>query len=245
MIEMSKEATEMVTVGGREVPFAFPDSGNARMHFQNILAGKDYAPLHSLWSFSPTAIIDIGANVGAATFCFRTRYPAVPIYCFEPAAANLTYLHRNARWLEDVTVVPFGLYGDDRVASLYHGNQQCLQHSIFQSPEVNSQESETINLRDAFKLLQDKLVGRCILKIDTEGCELSILRRVKPLLQNVDIIYLEYHHEQQRRMLDTELSSYSILASSAKFLHRGNLMYGSERLVNEHPQLDRWGIRPE
>jgi FkbM family methyltransferase len=244
MMATSKEAIEMVQVGGRDIPFAYPDSGNAKMHFQNILAGKDYAPLQSFWNFNPTTIIDIGANVGATAICFRNRYPNVPIYCFEPAAANLTYLHRNARLLDQVTVVPYGLYGEDKVASLYHGNVQCLQHSIFQSPEVNEKDSEPVKLRDAYELLRDRLVGRCILKIDTEGCELSILRRIKPLLHHVDIIYLEYHHEQQRRLLDKELDSYSIISSGAKFLHRGNVTYGSARLVKEHPGLDQWGIQP-
>jgi hypothetical protein len=139
---------------------------------------------------------------------------------------------------------PLGLYGEDKPASLYHGNVQCLQHSIFQSPEVNEKDSEPVQLRDAYELLRDKLVGRCILKIDTEGCELSILRRIKPLLHHVDIIYLEYHHEQQRRLLDKELDSYSVISSSAKFLHRGNVTYGSARLVKEHPGLDQWGIQP-
>ncbi len=244
MIVAVKDSTEMVQVGGRDLPFIYPDTGNAKMHFQNILAGKDYAPLQSFWNFTPTCIIDVGANVGASAFCFRNRYPDVPIFCFEPAMENLKYLQRNVRSLDNVTVVPFGLFGEEKVASLYHGNVQCLQHSIFHSPEVNAKESEVIQLRDAYELLRDKLVGRCILKIDTEGCELSILRRIKPLLVQVDIIYLEYHHEEQRRLLDIELSTYSILASSAKFLHRGNVMYGSARLVQEHPKLDEWGILP-
>lgn len=242
MMVTAKDSTEMVQVGGRDLPFVYPDTGNAKMHFQNILAGKDYAPLQSFWTFTPTAIIDVGANVGASAFCFRNRYPHVPIFCFEPAMENLKYLHRNVRSLDNVTVVPFGLFGEEKVASLYHGNVQCLQHSIFQSPEVNATDLEPVRLRDAYELLRDKLVGRCILKIDTEGCELSILRRIKPLLEQVDIVYLEYHHEEQRRLLDIELSTYSILASSAKFLHRGNVMYGSARLVQEHPKLDEWGI---
>lgn len=245
MTVTNQDSTEMVQIGGKDLPFVYPDTGNAKMHFQNILAGKDYTPLQSFWNFSPTAIIDIGANVGASAFCFRGRYPDVPIYCFEPAAENLDYLYRNVRLLDRVDVIPFGLYGEEKPVHLYHGNKQCLQHSIFQSPEVSTKDSERVQLRDAYELLHDKLVGRCILKIDTEGCELSILRRIKPLLNQVDIIYLEYHHEHQRRLIDDELSSYSLLGSNANFLHRGNVMYGSARLVKEHPKIDEWGILPE
>lgn len=243
MMVAVNESIETAKVGNREIPFVYPDTGNARIHFKNILVGADYAPLQSYWSFSPTVIVDIGANVGATAFCFRNRYPDVPIHCFEPSRVNLEYLHRNSRMLDNVHVHEFGLYGEDTSASLYHGNKQCLQHSIFRSPEVNGEDSEFVHLCDAHDILKDIMVGRCLLKIDTEGCELSILRRIRPLLPNVDIIYLEYHHEEQRRLLDQELKTYSIFASSAKFLHRGNLMYGSSRLVNEHPQIDAWGIR--
>ena len=243
MMASVREESEIVNIGGRDLAFVFPNSGNAKMHFQNILQGSDYPPLpDKWWTFSPTAIIDVGANVGATAFCFRQRYPEAPIYCFEPAAGNLKYLERNARLLDNVTVIPFGLYAEDLNANLFHGNVQCLQHSIFQSPEVNSADSEPIRLHDALEALRDKLVGRCILKIDTEGCEVPILRRIEPLLPNVDVIYLEYHHEQQRRLIDQMLPSYSVLSSTSKFLHRGNVMYGSERLVAEHPQLNSWGL---
>lgn len=241
-MQTSVDATEIVTIGGAEIPFVYPNSGNAKMHFQNILAGTDYPALPPYWTFHPSVIVDIGANVGATAFCFRGRYPDVPIYCFEPAAENLRYLHRNCALLNRVSVLPFGLYGENKKVRLYHGNVQCLQHSIFESPEVNLGDSESVQLRDAFEVLQDKLVGRCIVKIDTEGCELSILRRILPLLENVDVIYLEYHHEQQRRQLDEVLGAFSVFASSGKFLHRGSVMYGSARLVAEHPHIDEWGI---
>jgi hypothetical protein len=99
-----------------------------------------------------------------------------------------------------------------------------------------------VDLRDALDQLRDKLSGRSILKLDTEGCELAILRRIEPLLQHVDIIYLEYHHEDQRRLLDQALGTYSVIGSNAKFLHRGNVVYASARLVAEHPNLNQWGI---
>jgi FkbM family methyltransferase len=242
MMTTVQESREIVTIGGRDISFVYPDSGNASMHFRNILAGTDYAPLSKWWTFNPSVIVDIGANVGATAFCFRQRYPDTNIYCFEPAAQNLTYLHRNVANLHGVSVLPFGLYGEDRKTELFHGNVQCLQHSIFKSPEVNSSDAETITLHDAFESLKDILVGRAILKIDTEGCELPILKRIHPLLPNVDIIYLEYHHEEQRRLIDQLLPTYSILAATAKNLHRGNIMYGSKRLVDEHPQLDAWGL---
>jgi FkbM family methyltransferase len=235
---------QVVNVAGKDCTLAYPNSGNAEKHINNILAGTDY-PLPAptdWWSFTPDVIIDIGANVGAASFCFADRYPGVPIYCYEPAKGNVEYLSRNVEQLGCATVMPFGLHKEDREVPLYHGNKQCLQHSIVESPEVNSCDYEMITLRDALAELSDKVHGRCLLKMDTEGCEVAILERIAPLLQHVDMLYLEYHHENDRRRIDALLPSFSVLFSKAPFLHRGNVLYGSERLVRENPQMDEWGL---
>lgn len=240
-----RESQDTVHVAGRECTFTFPNTGNAEKHIRNILQGTDYphpAPT-DWWSFTPNVIIDIGANVGASSFCFANRYPGVPIYCYEPARGNLDYLRRNVDQLNVATVIPYGLHREDQEVRLYHGNTQCLQHSIIQSPEVNSQDFETVTLKDAFFELRDKMVGRCLIKIDTEGCEVAIVERIQSLLPNVDMLYLEYHHESDRRRLDSLLPSFSVLFSSAKFMHRGTVLYGSSRLINENPQMDTWGLK--
>ena len=52
--------------------FYFPNEGNAAAHIQNILAGNVYKPIQ-LKDFSPTRIIDIGANVGASAIYFHSQ----------------------------------------------------------------------------------------------------------------------------------------------------------------------------
>lgn len=228
---------------GKKYNVAFPDRSNARGHLIKVLSGEAYV-LPEAGTFRPTQIIDIGANVGAATIFFQHTFPGVPIICYEPARENLAYLKRNLSRIPDTQIIECGLSDRDGTAQLFHGKLQCLQHSIHPSVEVDLTDFEIIQLRDAARELLPKIIPGTLLKIDTEGCEMEILRALAHELKHIALIYLEYHSEQQRREIDAIFApTHSLLCSNALQVHRGNVAYISNDAVAANPYIGRLEVR--
>lgn len=242
MMQTINEASISFQHTNNVVQVSFPDSGNASHHIYNILSGQDYPVLHC--HFQPDCIIDIGANIGATALFFTDVYPNAECYCYEPSPSSFTYLERNTSFSERIKSFNCGLSNESSELKLYLGNSQCLQNSLYQSVEVNT-NFEIATMKPASTELKEIMSGkRCLLKIDTEGCEVPILEEIKDYLDTVDILYLEYHSEEDRRIIDNLISSqFSLCWSKASTVHRGNVMYISQRLLSELPQLDAMAIR--
>lgn len=225
----------------QQIELQFPDTGDAWWNFQNILAGNDYPILPE--PLEPQNIIDIGANVGAASIFFSSAYPNANIFSFEPSPSNFEYLKINVIQFPKIKAYNFGLSDEDAELKLYLGRSQCLQHSVIPSIEV-SDNFEMIKLRKASDVINKISEGRSILKIDTEGCEVQILNSLKKFLDTVDIVYLEYHSERDRITIDTILSPmFSLWHSAADKVHRGNLAYLSHQLLSTKPSLGKWELK--
>ena len=235
------DAYESFRVAGTEAHVAYPDTGNAGVHVRRILRGLDYPLLGH--GYEPELIVDIGANIGATALYFADAYPWANIFCYEPSPSTYSYLERNARAAANVRTFNFGLSDADAEVKLYLGRSQCLQHSTIPSIEVGA-AFEVISVKRASAALQGVIAEGCILKIDTEGCEVPILEDLRPHLALVDVIYLEYHSERDRRRIDELLApSFSLWSSAAQVLHRGNLAYVSHNVLPQIPELGQWEIR--
>jgi len=237
-----KEGVHLFNCNGVEIEVRYPGSGDVTRCITNILSGHDY-PLLRNCPFRPTRVVDIGANIGAATLFFVNAYPEAQYLCYEPSPSTFSYLEQNTTSLRQVTCFNFGLSDRYSATKLFAGRSHCLQSSIVPNPEVTA-EFEEVKLKKASFQLKEALAGRCILKIDTEGCEIPVLKDLgTELLESVEIIYLEYHSEADRRELDQLLEpAFALWHARASLVHRGNLAYLSQRVLAEHPHLEQWKI---
>ena len=66
-----------------------------------------------------------------------------------------------------------------------------------------------------------------VLKLDTEGSEIIILRRLQHCgrLNHFAAISVEYHHERYRREIDMLLQAYEMTSATCPHHHRGVLNY--------------------
>src|SRR5262249_34513158 len=119
-----------------------------------------------------------------------------------------------------------------------------VTNSIHRSSH-NTQATVPIQLEDAERYLQQIGVDRIdILKIDTEGCERSILGSIRSRLTDIRVIYLEYHSDDDRRWIDALLTATHILSRGhVLHEHRGELCYVS-RLAASMAGMDDHEIRP-
>lgn len=219
----------------------FEDKSNAREHIEKILNGEVYK-LPMAVNFTASTVIDIGANVGAASFFFLKHFPDANYYCYEPDGDNFSYLTKNLASYKNINLFNYGLYDKDCKKTLYKGNLQSLQNSIHKSLEV-SDSGDEIELKEASSELTEVVDKYTIIKIDTEGCELNILQSISSLIKKVKIIYLEFHSEEDRVEIDKLLlPTHALWGCSMKYAHRGDVCYVNRELFETNADIQGWKI---
>ena len=225
-----------VNIPGRQINFKYPNSIYMRNIVSDILQGKDYPSLR-LPNYFPKIIIDVGANIGATALYFYSYFPDSHIYCYEPSPINYKYLKENTKHFDNINTFPYGLFDRACKMPLYFGKDQCAQDSIIKNNETSA-TNETVTLVKVSEEMIFKSASKIsILKIDTEGCEIPILNEIFKLEDlDIDMIYVEYHSEDDRIEIDKIVSPRFLLRfSRANQLHRGTTAYFSKALVAKYP----------
>lgn len=197
---------------------------------EEILAGHTY-PEVSFVSGVRT-ILDIGANIGAAAVWLGTTYPSATVYALEPGSRQFGLLQQNASSLPNLRLFPFGLFSSDRNVPLYSGRNDSVESSVCPTGRT-AEKSENIALRSASQFLSEQGIDQIdILKLDTEGCEVPILRSLKDFLPGAKLIYVEYHSERDRRLIDEILADRHVLwRGNTPLVYRGEFCYLRRDLV--------------
>jgi FkbM family methyltransferase len=235
----AKANTTYLDAKPRPIPFTYPDSGNMAGLVTRVLSGEEY-PFLNLPGYAPRLVIDLGANVGASAVFFALHYPGAEVHCYEPSSHNVAFLERNAAQLPHIHCHPFGVHDHEIAIDLFLGASQSMQCSVFANVETGS-ETERVTLRRARPALVEIGLGGAggaVLKLDTEGCEVPILRDLGDLLNAIDLIYVEYHSEGDRRAIDALLAErFMLAAATARYPHRGLNLYVAETLAAAFPAL--------
>jgi FkbM family methyltransferase len=205
----------------------------AEQFVRNALLGRDYPAVYPD-VFQPHTILDVGSHVGAAALYFRYVYPRARIYCFEPNPVTFALLHRNVSDEHGIEARQMALGCQNSQMRLFSGVYSSLQASLVPNEE-NRSDGPTVEVRAIDEILQELKIGDIsVLKIDTEGMELPILRSLGNRIALTDVIYLEYHSESDRREIDRMLADRFILfASQVSVPDRGTVCYVAVSLVED------------
>lgn len=141
-------------------------------------------------------IFDIGAHRGETAQYFATRYPGASIHCFEPNSENFAHLKRNLATTQGVRCINVALGEQDGVAKmeLFDDSQtHSLRHTLHAQgkPPVRV---EDVGVTSVDRVMEQNDIARIsMLKMDTEGFELQVLRGARTALckEKVDFILLE------------------------------------------------------
>lgn len=237
-----KEAVLHDSSGQLLAHVAYPAGKLMEEVVSQTLSGAEY-PVPDFLSQKTVVIVDVGANVGAASVFFRCVFPGAQIYCYEPAPETFAFLQQNAAQFPGMQVFPFGWYNKTCRVPLYSGRVASVTNSIVLSRETCGDAVE-IELRSAREeLVRLALDHVSILKIDTEGCEVPILRDLERELDRVETLLIEYHSETDRREIDDLLRSrFQLFHSRSRSLHRGVLGYVANPLVETRPEWNAFAI---
>jgi FkbM family methyltransferase len=161
--------------------------------FVEVFVLREYDHPNLDWERVRT-IVDVGANVGAATIWFARRCRNAAIVAVEPAresVAGLTANLRTNRLQDRVRVVPAALSG--RTGSVYlsqNGSSVYAQTHATSSPRA--ERVDALSLADLFDRCGLEEVD--VLKLDCEGAEFdALLASHEGLLRRVGAIVGEYH----------------------------------------------------
>lgn len=228
----NKALIEM-TLKGIKFNFVHPPHVHERAIAILNLSGQEY-PIPVIDNYNPEIIVDIGSHIGSSIMYFLHRFPNAKIYGYEPNTINFEYLKENTKRFDNIIISNYGLYDENKETQLFIGEYNTGQSSIFQSRTANK-PFINIKLKDIKEELEEKGIQKIsILKIDTEGCEIAILERIKDIVLLSEMICLEYHSEEDRIKIDKMLSDKFILCGSkSDQIHLGTVIYLSKQLVKE------------
>lgn len=227
-------------VGEQPVRFRHPVTRAARTVAKNVLGGRTYPVLDFLDPV--TTIVDVGANDGAFSVFAATNYPQATIHAFEPSQEAFHYLQHNSSLFRNIHPHNYGLYKHDASVPLYLGYESSVMNSVVAGREtVNA--TETINLRCAGNALKELgVMAPDIIKVDSEGCEVQVLESLAKMLQQVQVVYLEYHSEHDRRRIDNLLVDFALFKASAVMPHRGELCYVRRDILERNSHWNEFRI---
>ena len=231
-----------ISMAGGNHAFKLFDNDVCRAVINNIFVGKSYPKVEFVADVG--TIVDVGANIGAASIYFAVLYPNARVHAFEPAPGNFALLAENTAPFENITAHEVGLFDADKEAPLFEGEYDPSTNSIGDSG-LNTQRSRMVQLKDAKPFLHGLHVDDIdILKLDTEGCEMPILRSLAEMIPAIKVIYVEYHDDEDRRVIDDLLSRDHILSSAdAIEPHRGELCYVARRAFPSESAMNQYRIK--
>lgn len=227
-----------LTVPSRPTPAPFFFYPASRGHIVGIFEGRTYPIVKDVGTVR--TIVDIGANVGAASVMLAARYPGADVHSFEPGPAAAAVLAWNAGVFPQIHVHPFGLGNADGQLQLFRSRWDPMSASILRSAE-NTESFDVVEIREAMRTLKSLgITAIDILKIDTEGCEVPLLKCLAQFLPDIKIIYMEYHSETDRLRMDELLASTHVLGfATVRHPHRGDVCYVHRRseFIRHYDQL--------
>jgi FkbM family methyltransferase len=136
-------------------------------------------------------VVDIGSNIGISALFFLTRTSSCRCWLFEPVPRNVERLHRNLGGYEDRFELRQVAVAEAN-GRVEFGVEDSGRYGGIGVETGRSMEVACVGINDVLEEVLDSAPAVDILKIDTEGTELELVRAVRPdLLGRVRTAFLE------------------------------------------------------
>ncbi|MEN0052115.1 MAG: FkbM family methyltransferase [Mucilaginibacter sp.] len=146
-------------------------------------------------------IMDVGANIGNYSVMLRKNAIALPIFAFEPHPAAFQKLH-EAAVAYHFTAVPEGAGEESSMAAIYdyQGDGGSEHASMYKGVIEHLHEGKAEEVAIALTTIDDFVADHniskiALLKIDTEGHELSVLKGASKTIAAgiAEVIQMEFN----------------------------------------------------
>jgi FkbM family methyltransferase len=166
--------------------------------------------LRVLISGSTPTFFDVGANVGQTIELLKTIFPASTIYSFEPSSETFRILSSkvsgaNIRLLNialgDTNKTANFINYESSTLSSFFELQRCERNPFH---DVQQKKPESVAVRTVDGIVEEECLSQIdLLKIDTQGYELAVLKGAVNSLQNAlvknvlaELTFAPLYHEQ-------------------------------------------------
>lgn len=132
-----------------------------------------------------TAVIfDVGANIGQSSIWFSKNFPQASIYAFEPFAAVYDFLQKKISNRPGVRCVQSAIGASDGEIKVARVKDPCFQCGQVVAAGAAQAETETIKVSKLDSFCEAERIEHVhILKTDTEGYDLDVLRGAERMLR--------------------------------------------------------------
>ncbi len=149
------------------------------------------------FNIKPQFIFDVGANYGQTALYYYDKFKDCVIYSFEPVKRSFDILVNNTKHFNNIVCVNYALgeKKQDLLISLYDENNSQL-NSLKLENACNEQNAvkELVKVTTISEFVREQNINKIdLLKIDSEGFEIPVLRGGTELLvkQNINAILCE------------------------------------------------------
>lgn len=140
---------------------------------------------------------DIGANIGQTAKKMSTYFPSATIYCFEPVGGTYQSLSENVKEYPNIKTYHLAL-GDDQSETeifLFKNTQwNSLSPAVSERAKKTGGQPEIVRVDTVDNFVKENHIQKIdILKSDTEGFELEVLKGARNCLKSrlIESLYVE------------------------------------------------------
>jgi FkbM family methyltransferase len=201
---------------------------NELFRLKNIFSENEYSLPSNYDIDEDSVIVDIGGNVGAFSLYAARWSQDAEIYSFEPNPQVFPLLEINTQNFKNIHSYFYGLGEKNEMLTLYQ-NPNNTGASSTSTNYIGSTKVE-IEIRSAIQVLNELNIKKIdVLKIDTEGAEVPILKSLEPMFSKIGVIMLEYHSLNDRELILNMLDDFEFY-SKEKRLSNG---VGTIKCINK------------
>jgi FkbM family methyltransferase len=139
----------------------------------------------------PSVIVDVGANVGQSTLAYKASWPGAAVHSIEPTPESFRLLCENTSRLKRVWCHNIALSSEPGVAEIVRADDSVRNRIATRTDELVTGPDGGIVITTLDEFCTNHQITRIsLLKIDTEGHDLQVLRGGTTLLAQHDVDFI-------------------------------------------------------
>lgn len=185
----------------------------------------------------PICCFDVGANIGQTAKKMSRYFPSATIYCFEPVNQTYQSLTENVKDDQGIKTFNFALgtgKGEMEIFLFPNSQWNSLSAPVSERAKKTGGPSQTVRVETIDNFVKQNNIKKIdILKSDTEGYELEVLKGASDCLQNqiIEYLYLEVGFNEK----DTQHTYFpKIIEELAKYGYGFSGLFEKNYTKNDH-----------
>ena len=177
-----KKTAERIMYGG----FPYGIMKHVPQGFEFYFDLRKYKP-----DYYPKVVFDVGANTGQTVLKWNRFFPKSKYHCFEPVSSTMAALKQNTSKLKNVLYHQCALGAERNQAEIVLCNDSSLNSFVDTVKEIG-ERTEVVQIYTLDEVCEKDSVGYIdVLKIDTEGFDIEVLKGATRMLNGHNITFIQ------------------------------------------------------